>query len=43
MPRGRKRVCLLCGKPIEDNNDSVPYKGRYQKRKREDFLSQKQN
>ena len=29
MPRGRKRVCLLCGKPIEDNNDSVPYKGRY--------------
>ena len=29
MPRGRKRVCLLCGKTIEDNNDSVPYKGRY--------------
>ena len=29
MPRGRKRICLLCGKPIEDNNDSVPYKGRY--------------
>ena len=55
MPRGRKRVCLLCGKPIEDNNDSVPYKGRYAhsacfrvavkavKRKREDLLSQKQN
>lgn len=29
MPRGRKRVCVLCGKPIEDKNDSVPYKGRY--------------
>ena len=29
MPRGRKRVCVLCGKPITDNNDSVPYKGRY--------------
>lgn len=25
----RKRVCILCGKPIEDNSDSVPYKGRY--------------
>ena len=29
MPRGRKRVCVLCGKPIEDKNESVPYKGRY--------------
>ena len=29
MPRGRKRICLLCGKTIEDNNDSVPYKGLY--------------
>lgn len=29
MPRGRKRVCVLCGKTITDNNDSVPYKGRY--------------
>lgn len=29
MPKGRKRVCVLCGKTIEDNNDSVPYKGRY--------------
>ena len=29
MPRGRKRVCVLCGQPINNNNDSVPYKGRY--------------
>ena len=29
MPRGKKRICVLCGKPIEDSNDSVPYKGRY--------------
>ena len=29
MPRGRKRICVLCGKTIEDNNDSVPYKNRY--------------
>ena len=27
--RGRKRVCVLCGLTIEDNNDSVPYKKRY--------------
>ena len=25
----RKRVCVLCGLTIEDNNDSVPYKNRY--------------
>jgi len=29
MPKGRKRVCVLCGQPINNNNDSVPYKGRY--------------
>ena len=27
--RGRKRVCVLCGLTIEDNNDSIPYKNRY--------------
>ena len=27
--KGRKRVCVLCGLTIEDNNDSVPYKKRY--------------
>lgn len=26
---GRKRVCVLCGKVIEDINDSVPYKKRH--------------
>lgn len=25
----RKRVCVLCGKTINDTEDSVPYKGRY--------------
>lgn len=29
MAKGRKRVCVLCGLTIEDNNDSVPYKKRY--------------
>ena len=29
MAKGRKRVCVLCGLTIEDNNDSVPYKNRY--------------
>lgn len=29
MGKGRKRVCVLCGLTIEDNNDSVPYKKRY--------------
>lgn len=29
MPKGRKRVCVLCGKTIDDINDSVPYKKRY--------------
>lgn len=27
--RGRKRVCVLCGLTIENNEDSVPYKKRY--------------
>ena len=27
--KGRKRVCVLCGLTIEDNNDSVHYKKRY--------------
>ena len=29
MAKGRKRVCVLCGLTIEDNNDSIPYKNRY--------------
>jgi len=29
MAKGRKRICVLCGLTIEDNNDSVPYKNRY--------------
>ena len=29
MGKGRKRVCVLCGLTIEDNNDSIPYKNRY--------------
>ena len=29
MVKGRKRVCVLCGLIIEDNNDSIPYKNRY--------------
>lgn len=27
--RGRKRICVLCGLAIENNEDSVPYKKRY--------------
>ena len=26
---GRKKVCVLCGKNIDDVNDAVPYKKRY--------------
>lgn len=29
MAKGRKRICVLCGNPIEDNNESIPYKNRY--------------
>lgn len=29
MAKGRKRKCVLCGLPIDDNNESIPYKNRY--------------
>ena len=29
MAKGRKRICVLCGNPIEDNTDSIPYKNRF--------------
>lgn len=29
MAKGRKRKCVLCGFPIENNNESIPYKNRY--------------